>query len=92
MPVLEAMACGCAVVATDCGGTRDIISEGENGFLVPIGDADAIVQRVEAVLDDEMLRAKIQRNANATARHFTWERCIQGLEAALMRVTQRTGM
>ena len=88
-PVLEAMACGCAVVATDCGGTRDLISEGENGFLAPVGDLDAIVRRVQLLLDDEILRAKIQRNADATVGQFTWQRCIESLEAALMRVTQR---
>jgi len=91
MPVLEAMACGCAVVATDCGGTRDIISEGENGFLAPVGDVDAIIRRVQLALDDEILRTKIRHNAKATAARFTWERCIENLEAALMRVTHQAG-
>lgn len=83
MPVLEAMACGCCVVATDCGGTRDMIVNGENGFLVPVGDVEAIMNKVELLLADADVRTRIQRHALATARHFNWEDSIDKLETAL---------
>ena len=44
LPLLEAMACGCAVVSTDCGGPSDIIEQGTTGWLVPVGDTDAVGQ------------------------------------------------
>jgi glycosyltransferase involved in cell wall biosynthesis len=86
LPVLEAMACGCAVVATDCGGPRDIIEDGRNGFLVPVGDASAIVSRVQLLLADAALRNQMRRRAQETVRRFTWEKCVNELERALDQV------
>jgi glycosyltransferase involved in cell wall biosynthesis len=87
LPVLEAMACGCAVVATDCGGPRDLIRNGETGFLVPIGDVRAITDRVLALADDANVRERIQRNSLEAVKQFSWERCILRLEAALRKAT-----
>jgi glycosyltransferase involved in cell wall biosynthesis len=83
MPVLEAMACGCVVVATDCGGPKDIVADGVNGFLVPVGDADAIVGRVQLLLDNSDLRDRMQQEALRSARNFTWKKCVDELERTL---------
>jgi glycosyltransferase involved in cell wall biosynthesis len=85
-PVLEAMACGCAVVATDCGGPRDQIVDGQNGFLVPVGDLDQIVNRVVLLLDNPDLRKRIQKNGLQTVRQFTWQKSVDALEATLQRL------
>jgi glycosyltransferase involved in cell wall biosynthesis len=82
-PVLEAMACGCVVVATDCGGPRDIIEDGLNGFLVPVGDVDAIVSRVQLLLDDVAMRNQMRLRAQETVRHLTWDKCVAELEHSL---------
>jgi len=87
MPVLEAMACGCVVVATDCGGPRDIIADGKTGFLVPVGDVAKIVERVLMLLDDAKLRGRIQNNSLEAVKQFSWEKCVLQLEAALQRVS-----
>lgn len=42
--VLEAMALGTLVVSTDCGGMKEVINNNENGFLIPIRDAEAMAQ------------------------------------------------
>jgi glycosyltransferase involved in cell wall biosynthesis len=83
LPVLEAMACGCAVIATDCGGPRDLITDGETGFLVPVGDVRAIVDRALMLLDDPPLRERIRTNSLNAVKRFSWERCILQLESAL---------
>lgn len=89
LPVLEAMACGCVVVATDCGGPRDIIEDGLNGFLVPVGDVNAIVDRVQLLLADAALRHQMRLRAEETIRHFTWEKCVIELERALEQAVRR---
>jgi asparagine synthase (glutamine-hydrolysing) len=64
---LEAMACGCPVVATRCGGTEDYVKDGVNGFLVGFsGDemADAIVR----ILGDSPLRLALREGALRTVR------------------------
>jgi len=85
-PVLEAMACGCAVVATDCGGPRDIIKDGENGFLVEVGNVDEIVAKAKLLLENDKLRCLIVERAKETVKTFNWEASISKLESALQKV------
>jgi glycosyltransferase involved in cell wall biosynthesis len=80
VPVLEAMACGAVPVATDCGGPRDIIEDGENGFLVEVGNVDQIVDRAMQLLNDKMLRDRMRLKAKATVDKFNWEKSIDQLE------------
>ena len=50
--LIEAMACGKPVISTDVGGTRDVIVDGKNGFIVPLGDSDAISQKIILLLSN----------------------------------------
>jgi glycosyltransferase involved in cell wall biosynthesis len=85
-PPLEAMACGAVPVATDCGGTRDIIIDGENGFLVEVGNVDQIVDRVMLLLDDKILRDRMRSRAQVTVDKFNWEKSIYQLENVLKKL------
>jgi glycosyltransferase involved in cell wall biosynthesis len=50
--LIEAMACGCPVVATDCrGGPREILNDGALGPIVPLGNAEALATAIAATLD-----------------------------------------
>jgi glycosyltransferase involved in cell wall biosynthesis len=89
-PVLEAMACGCCVVATDCGGTRDTIVNGENGFLVPVGDVDGIAAKVDWLLSDVALRNRMRSKAEETVKQFAWDRCIDQLENVLSGLSRHS--
>lgn len=86
LPPLEAMACGCVVVATDCGGPRDYIRDGENGFLVRVGDIKQCVDRIKLVLCDIDLRQKLAGEALSTAKKFSWENSAVQLEKALLEL------
>jgi len=69
---LEAMARGCIVIAGDDGGMKGIIRHGENGFLCPPGNSDALaglLGEIESIDDSEM--AKIRRRAMETASEFS---------------------
>lgn len=58
--LLEAMACGCACVASRCGGfVEHVIKPGESGFLVDYGDADALAAHLIELLRDAGLRARL---------------------------------
>jgi glycosyltransferase involved in cell wall biosynthesis len=59
--VIEALAAGRAVVATDVGGTRDILGDPPAGRLVPAGDAAGISRAVLELLSDDMKRATLGR-------------------------------
>jgi len=64
--LLEAMACGTAVVATRCGGPDGIITDGLDGFLVERGDAHAMADRLAALHADPARRAAIAARGRAT--------------------------
>lgn len=71
--LLEAMASGCPVIGSNVGGVPDIIIDGENGFLVPEQDPDALAERIIQILSDEELKNKFQKNGyNRIIESFTW--------------------
>lgn len=90
-PVLEAMACGCPVVATDCGGTSDQIEDGVNGFIVPVDDATQMTERVLKLVEDPSLREQFVAASEAKLKEFTWPRAIQTLETALKAIVAKSG-
>ena len=63
--LLEAMAMGMPVVSTDCpcGGPRAVIRDGENGFLIPVGDEDALADRMNRLIEDKELSKRFSENA-----------------------------
>ncbi len=74
MVLLEAMALGKPVIATDIGGPREIIEHGVSGFLVPPGDPVALAEQIHGLLADPALRTEIGRNAlKRVERHFSLE-------------------
>ena len=82
--LIQAMACGAAVVSTDCpAGPAEIIDDGVDGFLVPVGDRPAMVARVGQLLEDAALRSRIGRAARRSARRFSLEATLGGYEEAL---------
>ena len=57
--LMEAMACGAAVVASDTAPVREVISDDETGRLVDFFDGEALVAQVSALLDDDAARARL---------------------------------
>jgi glycosyltransferase involved in cell wall biosynthesis len=78
-PLLEAMACGLAIVSVDAGDTRDLIHDGETGRLLPDGDAAAIAKAVIELGADVPHRCALAAGARRFAEeHFwTWEERLQ---------------
>jgi glycosyltransferase involved in cell wall biosynthesis len=85
LPGAEAMACGCAVASTDCGGNREYASHGVNALLSPAGDAEALANNITRLLSDEALRVEIAESGHRMIRDFTWERRTNHLEEFLKR-------
>jgi glycosyltransferase involved in cell wall biosynthesis len=61
--LLEAASCGLPIVTTDAPGCREIVRPGDNGFLVPMRDTQALAHALRILIDDEGLRAKMGRRA-----------------------------
>jgi hypothetical protein len=66
--VLEAMAAGLPVVATNVGGVAEAVDHGKTGFLVPAGDSQALARAVERLVADPRLRRRLGAAGRSMAR------------------------
>ena len=94
--VLEAMAVGKPVVATNVGGNKELIEEGETGFMVPVGDHEKLAEAVIGLLRNPVLaRAVGQRAKERTICRFSLEGMVTRYEslyeAALKSLKRKRG-
>lgn len=70
--LLEAMALGVPCISTDCpcGGPREIINDGENGFLVPVNGVDLLAEKMLELVKNEELQNKFSQKARESAEEF----------------------
>ncbi len=77
---LEAQSCGLPVVASDLPGVRTVVADRETGYLVPVGDANALADRLSRILSDGELRQKMGESARQRVLdRFTWDKHMDGL-------------
>ncbi|WP_067075004.1 glycosyltransferase family 4 protein [Methanoculleus horonobensis] len=87
--VLEACAAGCAVIATDVGGTEEIIHDGSTGFLIKPGDRQELTEKIGLLLSDKVIRETVGKNAQAyVMENFSWD-LIMGWWITEMRHLER---
>jgi glycosyltransferase involved in cell wall biosynthesis len=73
LSLIEAFACGLAVVSSDAGGIPSLVTGGETGLLYPCGDYEALAANVIRLLEDQRLAANLINCARAACRQYTWE-------------------
>lgn len=71
---MDAMACGLASVTTTTPGSMEVLSDRDNGILVPPRDTWAIENAVEPSITDRSYLEKLRRNSYATAQKYSWQR------------------
>ena len=86
LPPLEAMASGVPVVATQCGGILSYARPDKNCLLVPVGDDEGLARAAVRVLRDAALARRLSAAGRVTAEAFTWDKALDHLEDALLRV------
>ncbi|MEM9844087.1 MAG: glycosyltransferase family 4 protein [Pseudomonadota bacterium] len=84
LPPLEAMACRCPVVSTRVGGATEIVTEGVNGHIVDVEDAEALAQRLTQVLQKSPTEWRAMSDAaHARAISYSWDDAARKLESEL---------
>jgi starch synthase len=87
LAVLEAMASGTPAVCSRVGGLPEIVEDGVTGLLVEPGDVDGLRERLDEVMRDPALAARLGRNARERAlERFTWEACATRCLAAYREI------
>ena len=73
LSIIEAFACGVPVVTTDAGGIPDIVSDGETGFLVHVGDYEALAARALELIAFRNTAIPMVHRARAECAKYTWD-------------------
>ena len=68
--VIDAEAAGLPVITTDWVGCRDTVVDGENGFIVPPHDANAVAEKIRILIEDDALRQKMGKKAREYAEKY----------------------
>jgi glycosyltransferase involved in cell wall biosynthesis len=86
--VVEALAVGCPVIATRVGGVPEAVRDGENGLLVPPGDAEALAAAIARFFSDGDLRARLAAAAPGSVAGHTEESVFSAIESALVEAAR----
>ena len=87
--LLEAMAAGRAIVASDIHGYRSVVRRGEQGLLVPPQDPRALAEALARILSDDALRERMGESGRERVRQFSWENVTAKVEAYYEFVIRR---
>ena len=83
---LEAMASGLPIVASRIGGVPDLVKDGENGFLVPPKDSEALAEAIIYLLENEDVREKMGQNGRDKVKDYSWDRIAKETEKVYYEV------
>ncbi len=71
--LIEAQSLGVPTIATRVGGNPEVITDGENGLLIPVNDGAALTEAITKLVQDDALRAHLATGARASAQRFSIE-------------------
>ncbi len=83
--LLEGMASGKPLVATNIRGNRDLVEDGVNGFLVPVGDERALIQALQKLIESPELRDSMGQESRKKAEAYSLDRVLLAMEAVYRR-------
>jgi glycosyltransferase involved in cell wall biosynthesis len=83
--ILEAMAAGMPVITTAVGGNREVVRQGENGFMVKYNDEFNLIEAIKTVWQTPELRERFVEEGKKTAAHFNVDKMCQETIALLLK-------
>jgi glycosyltransferase involved in cell wall biosynthesis len=89
MVVVEAMACGLPVIVSDMVGAGQLIEEGRNGFVVPVGNGDALTKKMRWCLRNPEALERMSIEARSTAEQMSWANYRHQFAAAVRETLSR---
>jgi glycosyltransferase involved in cell wall biosynthesis len=93
LPGAEAMACGCALVTTDTGGSRDYAEHEVTALVSQPKRPELLAENILRLLDDDELRRKLAQAGHERIQYFTWQRSAAALEQLIINeLTQKDGI
>jgi glycosyltransferase involved in cell wall biosynthesis len=91
--VIEALAAGVPVVATDVGGVADVVVSGQTGLLAPVGDVGAMSEAISGLLGSpERARSLAQAGRHDVLARFGLGRLIEDMESLYLGLLEEKGV
>jgi len=81
--VVESLAVGTPVISTRAGGVAEVVVDGHNGLLVPVGDATALAAAIRRYFGDAPLRASLRENASPSVNEYSTENVLGAIVTRL---------
>lgn len=81
--LLEAMMMGLPCISTDCAGSNEVITSGENGILVPVGNKDSLVDAMKLLIKNREFALSLGKQAEETSNQFSSTNIIRKWESVL---------
>lgn len=89
--LIEAQASGIPVISTDVGGVKDILEEGETGFIVPKKDAKAFGEKLQLLIENKEIRYKMSQNGwNFVRDKFHYTTLVKNMENYYTELIEKT--
>lgn len=93
MVLLEAMAFSIPVVSYSCkAGPKEIVIDGENGFLISPGEVEEFARKMEVLMSDEIKRREMGKKAKESTKRFRKEQILDEWEALLQDMVKQAGI
>jgi len=77
---MQAMAVGLPTIATDVRGNRDLVKNGENGYLVPLDDVEQTAIVIKRLIDSEDLRRSMGEKSKELVKQYDLQRVLEEME------------
>ena len=84
----EAMAVGLPVIASNCSGNVDVVEDGVNGVLFPVGDEAALIKQIKSLCCDPKLREKLGRKALEISDTYSPEKIYRLWDETVIKLTE----
>ena len=86
--LLEAICVGLPALSTDVSGAKDLIEEGKNGYVVPVGDEAAFTSALKQILSSEKKMGEMGKHSKAMAHDFKEEKIVEQWEKVIKEVVK----
>ncbi len=86
---LQAMTSGCPVIVSENTGALEIVEQNECGFVIPIRDTNAIVEKLNIIAENKNLQDKFSENAIKFSNFYTWENYVEKLDTLVESFLQK---
>ena len=88
----QALACGCPVIGTNHTGAENLLTDGKDGFIVPVRETEPLTERLQQIADDVALQHRLSEQALLTVRNAGgWQQYGDGWESLLRELTGIAG-